>query len=65
MWTSAFAALLAASSAATPPPPTTQVQDWKATIADDGAGSLLFRAMTLEETGLDEDTLVLYLHGRG
>ncbi|NLO79085.1 MAG: hypothetical protein GX093_02035 [Xanthomonadaceae bacterium] len=61
MWTSAFAALLAASSAATPPPPTTQVQDWKATIADDGAGSLLFRAMTLEETGLDEDTLVLSL----
>jgi len=38
-----------------------QVHAWEATVADDGAGSLTFRAMTLEETGQEDDTLVLSL----
>lgn len=63
MLISALATALIASSAAASPvfQPVAIVQDWETTIADDGAGSLTFRAMTLEETHEDEDALVLSL----
>jgi hypothetical protein len=53
--------LLASAAAATGQLPVAHVYDWETTITDDGAGSLTFRAMTLEETKQDEDTLVLSL----
>lgn len=63
MLISALATALFASSAAASPvsQQVALVQDWETTVADDGAGSLTFRAMTLEETNKDEDTLVLSL----
>lgn len=36
-------------------------QAWEAIVADDGAGSLTFRATTMEETKQDDDTLMLSL----
>jgi hypothetical protein len=63
MLTSALATalLVVSATAGAKPQQNVHVQDWETTVTDDGAGSLTFRAMTLEETKPREDTLVLAL----
>lgn len=63
MLKSAFAIMLLIASAVVPVghQSSALAYAWETTVTDDGAGSLTFRAMTLEESQQDEDTLVLSL----